>query len=267
MMKKVIGVLGAGNMGFAIIQGLIQKGWQDQILFLDQSKKRCQWVFEKTGLHSEKDIKTWVQKADILVFAIKPQQYKEALQKIQSYISQNQILVSIAPGISTTTIQDWMGIFIRVVRAMPNTPALIGEGMTALCFSKGEYTEEEKYTIDTLFHSLGQVEYLNETVMDAVVPISGSSPAYVYMMIEAMADAGVLQGLPREKAYRLAAQAVLGSAKMVLETKKHPGVLKDQVCSPSGTTIEAVRILEKKGFRSALIEAMEECYKKTKGFK
>ncbi len=266
-MKKTIGVFGAGNMGFAIIQGLLKKGWKESVFFTDVSKERCQWIWEKTGVREEGDPIALIQKADILVFAIKPQFYQETLKNLKTYIKENQIIITIAPGISISMVQDWIGSSTRVVRAMPNTPALIGEGMTAICFSESQYTQEERLDIYSLFESLGKVESVKEEFMDAVVSISGSAPAYVYMMIEAMADAGVLQGLPRDSAYHLAAQTVLGSAKMVLETKQHPGILKDQVCSPGGTTIEAVRILEEKGFRSALIEAMQGCYKKTKSFK
>lgn len=263
---KNIGIIGAGNMGMAIIQGLLQKGWKEKISFIDLSKQRCQWVYEQTGVVNKGSIEELISEAEIIVLAIKPQFYQETVQQLKYIYRESQILVSIAPGISIASIQQWIDEPIRIVRAMPNTPAVIGEGMSVLCFSEGYYTEEDRKAIHLLFESLGQVAYLEEYLMDAVVPISGSAPAYVYMMIEAMGDAGVLQGIPRELAYRLAAQALLGSARMVLETQVHPGALKDQVCSPGGTTIEAVRILEKKGFRSAIIEAMEGCYQKTKEF-
>lgn len=141
---------------------------------------------------------------------------------------------------------------------MPNTPAMAGEGMTAVCPNSCVDKEELKYVLQIL-DTIGKTEIVEERLMDAVVSVSGSSPAYVFMMIEAMADAAVAEGMPRPQAYRFAAQAVYGSAKMVLETGKHPGELKDMVCSPAGTTIEAVRILEQKGFRSALMEAMKAC--------
>ena len=142
---------------------------------------------------------------------------------------------------------------------MPNTPAMIGEGMTGISCIQEEYTPQELEMLKRIFLSCGKAELVDERLMDAVVGVSGSSPAYVFMMIEAMADAAVAEGLPRAQAYEFAAQAVYGSAKMVLETGKHPGELKDMVCSPAGTTIEAVRVLEKEGFRSALIEAMKAC--------
>ena len=146
---------------------------------------------------------------------------------------------------------------------MPNTPALVGEGITAVCKNSLVNKEEFSY-IMSLLSSFGLAEEISENLMDVVVSVSGSSPAYVFMFIEAMADAAVLDGMPRDKAYKFAAQAVLGSAKMVIETGKHPGELKDMVCSPAGTTIEAVRILEEKGFRSSVIEAMKACTDKSR---
>ena len=152
---------------------------------------------------------------------------------------------------------------VKIVRVMPNTPALVGEGMSGLCCN--EYvTEEEFDLVHKIFESFGKAEKITENLMDAVVGVSGSGPAYVYMFIEAMADAAVAQGLPRKQAYKFAAKAVMGSAKMVLETGKHPGELKDMVCSPAGTTIEAVKVLEAAGFRSALMEAMEVCAEKSR---
>ena len=142
---------------------------------------------------------------------------------------------------------------------MPNTPALVGEGMTGVCYDKALFSDKEKQMIETLFTSFGRMTVVEEKLMDVVVCASGSSPAYVFMFIEAMADAAVAEGMPRAQAYQFAAQSVLGSAKMVLETGKHPGELKDMVCSPAGTTIEAVRVLEKFGLRSAVIEAEKVC--------
>ena len=146
---------------------------------------------------------------------------------------------------------------------MPNTPALVLEGATGMCFNS-HVTEEEQEKAIRLFESFGIVEVVSETMIDTVIGVSGSSPAYVFLFIEAMADAAVADGMPRAQAYRMAAQSVLGSAKMVLETGKHPGELKDMVCSPAGTTIEAVRVLEEKGFRSAVIEGQKACVKKAK---
>jgi len=146
---------------------------------------------------------------------------------------------------------------------MPNTPALVGEAVTAICPNKN-VSDEEKKVVSELLSSFGIAQFINENIMDAVIAVSGSSPAYVFMFIEAMADAAVAEGMPRAQAYQFAAQSVLGSAKMVLETGKHPGELKDMVCSPAGTTIEAVKVLEEKGFRSSVIEAMSACADKSR---
>ena len=147
---------------------------------------------------------------------------------------------------------------------MPNTPALVGEGMTAACCNEN-VTQEDLENVARLLESFGKCEFVPEHLMDVVVSVSGSSPAYVFMLIEAMADGAVADGMPREQAYRFAAQAVLGSAKMVLDTEKHPGELKDMVCSPGGTTIEAVRVLEREGLRSSVIESMKACVAKARG--
>ena len=151
-----------------------------------------------------------------------------------------------------------------LVRAMPNTPAMVGEGLTAWCCGEN-VTEGQQKLAQKLLSSFGRAEAVPEHLMDAVVAVSGSSPAYAFIMVEAMADAAVAQGMPRQQAIAFAAQALLGSAKMVLETGRHPAELKDMVCSPGGTTIEAVRMLEKTGFRSSLMEAMDACWKKSKG--
>jgi len=152
---------------------------------------------------------------------------------------------------------------VKIIRTMPNTPAMVCEGMTAVCPNPLVSKQELEY-ICKLLSSFGKAEVVAEYMMDAVVAVSGSSPAYVFMFIEAMADAAVKEGLPRDKAYKFAAQAVYGSAKMVLETGKHPAVLKDMVCSPAGTTIDAVEVLERNGFRSSVMQAMDACAKKAK---
>ena len=167
-------------------------------------------------------------------------------------------MITIAPGKTLSWLEEQFGKRVKIVRTMPNTPALVGEGMTAACVNQ-YVTEEEKAYALKILNAFGKVELVPEHLIDAVVAVSGSAPAYVFMFIEAMADAAVAEGMPRAQAYEFAAQAVYGSAKMVLETGKHPGELKDMVCSPAGTTIEAVRVLEERGFRSAVMEAMRAC--------
>ncbi len=186
------------------------------------------------------------------------------INEIKDYIKDNQIIVTIAPGKTLAWLSETFGRSLKVIRCMPNTPALVGEGITGVC-SNDLVTAKELEQVCGILRGFGKVEVLPEKLMDVVVAVSGSSPAYVFMFIEAMADAAVADGMPRAQAYQFAAQAVYGSAKMVLETGKHPGELKDMVCSPGGTTIEAVRVLEQKGFRSAVIEAMKACTNKSKG--
>ena len=172
--------------------------------------------------------------------------------------------MTIAPGKTLEWMEKQFGRPLKIIRTMPNTPALVGEGITAVCCN-GNVTEEDWNKAAAMIQSFGKCEVVPEHLMDVVTSVSGSSPAYVFMFIEAMADAAVADGMPRNQAYKFAAQAVLGSAKMVLETGTHPGELKDMVCSPGGTTIEAVRVLEEKGMRSAVFEAMKACTKKAKG--
>ena len=181
--------------------------------------------------------------------------------KIKDAVDEKKIIISIAPGKTLAWLEEQFGKKVKLVRCMPNTPALVGEGMTGVCCNE-EVSDAEMQDVLKILESCGKAEMLSERLIDVVVSVSGSSPAYVFMFIEAMADAAVADGMPRAQAYRFAAQAVLGSAKMVLETGKHPGELKDMVCSPGGTTIEAVRVLEEKGMRSAVIEAMKACVKK-----
>ncbi|NLK21719.1 MAG: pyrroline-5-carboxylate reductase [Epulopiscium sp.] len=265
-MKK-IGFIGAGNMGYAMMKGLLNYKGNENIIFTDVCTKRIQLVKENLHIESVTNNKELIEKTKYIVLAIKPQYYSSVLKEIKGILTSNHVVISIAPGITIDYIKSQLKEDIRVVRAMPNTPALIGEGMSVISFSKDLFEDKERNEVHRVFSTFGKVEEIEESLMDAVVPISGSSPAYVYMMIEAMADGGVLAGLPRELSYKLAAQTVMGSAKMILETKAHPGELKDAVCSPGGTTIEAVATLEKLGFRSSIIEAMKECMRKTKSMR
>jgi pyrroline-5-carboxylate reductase len=203
------------------------------------------------------------QHADILILAIKPNIHGAILKEIAGAVDEDKVIVTIAAGITLEYIESFFPSKRKVIRAMPNTPSLVGEGMTAICHNQQvEPGDLEK--VLNLLNSFGKTEVLAEELMDAVPAISGSSPAYVYMFIEALADGGVKQGIPRKQAYKLAAQAVLGAAKMVLETERHPGELKDDVCTPGGATIEAVAALEQEKFRSAILTAMDHCTDKTK---
>ncbi|PKM95764.1 MAG: pyrroline-5-carboxylate reductase [Firmicutes bacterium HGW-Firmicutes-1] len=264
-MKK-IGFIGVGNMGLPMMKGAIQAFGNQDILYTDVNEDRLRYVENVLNIPYLTSNEQCIVQSDMIVLAIKPQFLKDALEKLKGNNLNDKIFISIAPGIHISKIKEILGEDIRVVRAMPNTPAMVLAGMSAICFSSDRYTDDDRDFIFQFFNSFGETVELNEKQLDMVVPVSGSSPAYVYMLIEAMADAGVLFGLPRDVAYKLAAQSVYGSAKMVLETGEHPGALKDAVCSPGGTTIEAVSSLERTGFRSSIIEAMKVCYEKTLSF-
>lgn len=256
----LIGFIGMGNMGYAMLKGTLKKFDVSELAFTDVNQTRTAFVTEQTKTAGKKDEIALIECCKYIVLAIKPQFYDVVLKKIQEKVTQEQIVISIAPGKSIDCLKEYLGEDIKIVRAMPNTPALVNEGMSGVCFSNDNYSEEERKTIGDLFDSFGKYEIVDEKLMDAVVCASGSSPAYVYMFIEALADSAVKYGLPREKAYKFVAQTVLGAAKMVLETNKHPGELKDQVCSPAGTTIAGVAALEEFGFRNAIIKASDKCY-------
>ena len=258
-----LGFIGTGNMAGAIMGGIIKKGIipAEEIIGSDIMETGRNHVKELYGIQVTADNKEVAEKADILVLSVKPQFYAETIQEIRESVREDQMVITIAPGKTLAWLEEQFGKKVKLVRCMPNTPALVGEGMTGVCCNE-EVSDAEMQDVLKILESCGKAEMLPERLIDVVVSVSGSSPAYVFMFIEAMADAAVADGMPRAQAYRFAAQAVLGSAKMVLETGKHPGELKDMVCSPGGTTIEAVRVLEEKGMRSAVIEAMKACVKK-----
>lgn len=260
-----LGIIGLGNMASAILGGIIKEKIVPvkQIIGADVSEEGRAKAKKQFKICVTEDNKEVVEKAELIILAVKPQFYKEVIREIRDLVREDQIVVTIAPGKTLAWLTDKFEKEVKLVRTMPNTPALVGMGMTAMC-PNDQMTKEEIDYVRSLLESFGKVEIVSEKLMDVVVSTSGSSPAYVFMLIEAMADAAVAGGMPRQQAYLFAAQAVLGSAQMVLETGKHPGELKDMVCSPGGTTIEAVRVLEKRGFRSAVMEAMKVCEEKSK---
>lgn len=261
-----LGFIGCGNMGGALIGGILEHHFcdADGILASTPDQACADRVSKKYGIEVTSDNRKVARECDTVVLAIKPQYYEEVIEEIRDQVSEGSIVVSIAPGKTLEWLDMQFGKPTKLVRCMPNTPALVGEGITGVCCNE-QVKEEELSRICHLLSGCGKTEILPESLMDVVVSVSGSAPAYVFMFIEAMADAAVADGMPRAQAYKFASQAILGSAKMVLETGKHPGELKDMVCSPGGTTIEAVRVLEEKGFRSAVIEAMKACTRKAKG--
>lgn len=245
-------------MGRAIIDGILKSkiATPSDITAADANKKSLENL-------NAADNKVVAEQSDLLFLCVKPQVLYSVIAEIKDCVTENTVVVSIVAGQSIKAIENAFGKKIKLVRVMPNTPALVGEGMAAISPNDNTSEADVKTVLD-VFSSLGKAEVVSENLMDAVTAVSGSSPAYVFMFIEAMADAAVQGGMPRNQAYTFAAQAVLGSAKMVLETGKHPAVLKDMVCSPAGTTIDAVAELEKYGLRSAVIEAMKSCIDKSK---
>lgn len=264
-MDKIIGFIGCGNMARSMIGGLIRSKiiLPEKIIATAKTKATLEKVEKDYGINTALDNKEVAREANYLILAVKPYMHELILKEIKGEINQECIIITIAAGISIDYIKKYLGKDRLVVKAMPNTPVMVGEGITALSFDD-RIDEETKKEIISIFNSFGRAEILEEDLMDGFTALCGSSPAYVYMMIEAMGDGGVLQGIPRKQAYKMAAQAVLGAAKMVLDTDIHPGELKDDVCSPKGTTIEAVVKLEEMGFRGSIIEAMRICGEKSK---
>ncbi len=260
-----LGFIGNGNMGRAIICGILENkiAAAGDIIVSDIDTNGLEWIKSKYGVETARDNKQTAKAADMLFLCVKPQFVYSVIDEIKDCVNENTVVVSIVAGQSIDALTSSFGKKIKLVRVMPNTPALVGEGMAALTPNENVSESELKAALE-IFNSFGRGEIVSENLMDAVTAVSGSSPAYVFMMLEAMADAAVIGGMPRKQAYTFAAQAVLGSAKMVLETRKHPGELKDMVCSPAGTTIDAVAELEKNGFRNSIIEAMKKCMEKSK---
>lgn len=261
-----LGFIGCGNMASAMIGGIIKNQicTAEDIYASDAYAPALEKAKEQLKIQTCTENKEVASVADVLFLSVKPQYYETVIKDIKDAVQDNQIIVTIAPGKTLNWLGETFEKLVKIVRCMPNTPALVGEGITGACHND-RVTKEDLELVCKILRGFGKVEVLPESLMDVVVSVSGSSPAYVFMFIEAMADAAVSDGMPRAQAYQFAAQAVLGSAKMVLETGKHPGELKDMVCSPGGTTIEAVRVLEKNGLRSSIIEAMKACTKKAKG--
>ena len=260
-----IGFIGLGNMATAMIGGIIGKGLygRDELIGSAKTVETAQRVAKKYGIETCTDNQRVASCADVLVLAVKPIFLPEVISEISDSIDGSKLVISIAAGKSIEWLEEQFGTTLRLVRCMPNTPALVGEACICVCL-KEDTTEEDRKFVLKLMESFGTASVLPERLIDAFTGVAGSSPAYVFLFLEAMADAAVRAGIPRKQAYEFAAQSVLGSAKLMLETGKHPGELKDMVCSPGGTTIEAVKVLEEKGMRAAVIDAVEACVNKSK---
>ena len=254
--------IGAGNMAKAMIGGILSSGLAapDCVTASNPSAPKLDALKEEFGIRTmQQGNAAAAAQADVLVLSVKPYLYETVIAEIRDVVKPETIVVMIAAGQTLSVNETRFGKPVKLVRVMPNTPALVGEAMSAVCFN-ANITPEDRTIVMAMLNSFGKAEEVPEKLMDAVTGVSGSSPAYVYMFIEALADSVVKYGIPRQDAYKLVAQTVLGSAKMVLETGEHPGKLKDNVCSPAGTTIQGVAALEEFGFRNAIIKATDKCF-------
>ncbi|MEA4870502.1 MAG: pyrroline-5-carboxylate reductase [Christensenella sp.] len=258
-----LGVIGAGNMGEAILRGYLNSGYAAEAItaVFDLDQQKCLALEQEFGVSVASSLEELIDRSDLLLIAVKPNVCAHLFSEQYDRFA-GKAVVSIAAGWGGERLKHALPSTARILRVMPNTPAMIGQGM--IVFESGDsLTEIEREFAKALFGSVGDVISLEPKLMDAVTAVSGSGPAYVYLFIEALADGGVKAGLPRPIALKLAAQTVKGAAMMVSETGVHPGELKDRVCSPGGTTIEAVAVLEQKGLRGAIIAAVDACREKS----
>lgn len=255
--KKIV-VIGGGKMGGVLVQGMLDHKLtsKDAVVVSDTDKARLDELRGRLGVKTTSDNNGAVKGADVIILAVKPQVMAQVLNEIKSAVTNKQIVISIAAGISTAFMAGYFKKGMRIIRVMPNTPALCGEGATALAAGP-DATEKDLALARMIFDAVGLTVIVKEDLINAVTGLSGSGPAYGFIMIEALSDAGVLMGLPRDLALKLAAQTLLGAAKLVLAGDRHPAELKDMVTSPAGTTIAGVQALEEGALRATLIAAVE----------
>ena len=257
MIKEKIGIIGAGNIGGAIIGGLLKarETVPEKLVVSDINQVHLEKFKSRWQINTTTNNEEVVKFAEILILCVKPQILKAVLTSVKNLIRPEVLIISVAAGIKTALINEWIGQQNPVIRAMPNIAALVDESATAIC--RGEYAENGHGEIARrIFEATGMVQLVDESQMNAITGLSGSGPAYIYMIIEALTDGGVKMGLSREIAFPLAIQTLLGSAKLVQETGEHPAVLRDQVTTPGGTAIAAIHDLENHGLRSMLISAV-----------
>lgn len=263
-MKKV-GIIGCGKMGEAILSGLVrsrQLALEDIVIF-NRNAERSRQLKELYGVQIASSMQELVECADAVIIGAKPQGYFEIVHQIQPWLAKNQIILSIAAGHTIQTLESWFDKPVKIVRLMPNTPAMVQQSMTAM-MPNGQIHEDDLIFVKQICSCFGVCQVVPESWIDAIVAVSGSAPAYLLVLLEAMADGAVREGMPRELAYEFAAQTMLGTASLFLQSSMHPGQLKDAVCSPGGTTIEAIAVLEAEGFRGSVIKAMHACADKSR---
>jgi len=255
-MTKKIGFIGAGNMAEAMIKGIINTGLYsaDEIIASEVYEPRRKYISESLGIEVHEGNEIIAKNTKFIVLSVKPQQINEVMASIKKNVTKDHLIMSIAAGVTLATLESTAPS--RFIRVMPNQPCMVLASASA--YSRGtKATSADCETVAKVLNAVGISYEVKESLLDAVTGLSGSGPAYAYMIIEALSDGGVLLGLPRDVATRLAAQTLLGAAKTILETGEQPGKMKDIVCSPGGTTIEAVRVLEESGLRAALINAVK----------
>jgi pyrroline-5-carboxylate reductase len=258
MLEQCIGFIGAGNMATALGQGFVRAGLTigANLLAADPSETARAKFAQATGGQVSNDNATVAAKSDVLFLAVKPQQMALAAGELAGKISAKTLVVSIAAGVRLARLAGWLGEAVRLVRVMPNTPCLIGEGACGYCLGE-RATRADGELVGKLLEAVGTAWQVEEKMLDAVTGLSGSGPAFIYVIIEALSDAGVRVGLPRHIAASLAAETIRGAVDMVLSTGEHPAVLKDRVASPGGTTIAGLQVLEEGALRATLIAAVE----------
>lgn len=262
-MDKSIGCIGIGAMGGALMQAIRNTFTNANLTIFDKDQDKLTVVSKSVNAAIAGSISELISSSDIVFLAVKPTHMEQVLSECRGDFSVDTLFISIAVSLPLSLYQNRLGYNTKVVRTMPNAPALIGEGITFFC-SSPSVDSDDKNLVVSLLACAGHTEEIDEALMDEVTALTGSSPAFFFTMIEAMGDAAVLSGVPRDKAYKWAAVAMAGSAKMVLQTGKHPAELRDMVASPAGSTIEGIASLEKNGFRSAVIEAMSAVTRKAK---
>ncbi len=257
-------IVGLGKIGTALVQGILNSGLYDSnhLIGCDPKAKETKNNKEHGGIKTTSDNIKGVKEADAVLLAVKPQVIDNVLEEISEAVK-GKLVISIAAGISNSHLKEKLPLDVRTIRVMPNTPVLVKSGISAIAPGRNA-TEKDIKLVNKIFEGVGEVVEVEENLMDAITGLSGSGPAFIYIMIEALADGGVLTGISRELALKLTAQTMLGSAKMVLETENHPGVLKDMVTSPGGTSIRGIEVLEKHGVRGILIDAVKEAALRSK---
>ncbi len=260
--KKIIGCIGTGNMGSAIMLRLATNLDPALLRIYDKDTTRTEALSRGTGIKVSPTPKALTGESGVIIIAVKPDTVASVIEQIRDALQYGAILVSIAAGVSIAAIEVLAGSPVKIVRVMPNTPCMVGEGMSVL--SLNEHVDEQSLLeVEQIFSKIGKVVVLPEKLMDAVTGLSGSGPAYVFTFIQALADGGVKLGIPRDKAVMLAAQTVLGSAKYVLESGEDPATLRARVTSPGGTTIEGIHVLERSGFSGIVMDAVEKAAQKS----